>query len=64
MQVKFQFWTSSLSSWRDMFQTAADFAKQLPPGRLINISHSSDRHVGVVTVWYWADDEPAAAGHT
>jgi hypothetical protein len=32
------------------FQVAADFATQLPPDRLINISHTSDRDVGIVAV--------------
>jgi hypothetical protein len=60
MQVKFQFWDSTLDSWKTMFQNAADFASRLPKDRLINISHSSDRNRGVVTVWYWADDETGA----
>jgi hypothetical protein len=63
MQVKFQFWSSSLTPWHEMFQAAADFANELPPNRLINISHSSDQNRGVVTVWYWGDDEPTSAGH-
>ena len=59
MRVKFRFWKSSFDTWNAMFQDAADFASQLPPDRLINISHSSDSNRGVVTVWYWADDETA-----
>lgn len=58
MRVQFRFW-KSLSTWHTIFQTAADFASQLPPNRLINISHTTDGGAGVVTVWYWADDEPA-----
>jgi hypothetical protein len=60
MQVQFKFFQSSFSSWNEMFQEAADFASQLPKDRLINISHSADGNVGVVTVWYWDDGEPAA----
>jgi hypothetical protein len=60
MRVKFKFFKSSFSSWETMFQEAADFASRLPKDRLINISHSADRNVGVVTVWYWGEGEPAA----
>jgi hypothetical protein len=59
MQVKFRFFRG-YSSWATLFQAAADFASQLPKDRLINISHSADRNQGVVTVWYWADDDPVA----
>jgi hypothetical protein len=62
MRVQFKFWKSSFSTWNTIFQTAAEFASQLPPDRLINISHTTDEHAGVVTVWYWADDEPATTG--
>jgi hypothetical protein len=59
MRVKFKFFKSGFSTWDMMFQEAADFASQLPKDRLINISHSADGNVGVVTVWYWGDGEPA-----
>jgi hypothetical protein len=61
MQVKFKFFQSRYSSWTTLFQDAVDFANQLSKDRLINISHSADRNEGVVTVWYWADDETAVA---
>ena len=39
-------------------------ASQLPEDRLINISHSADRNVGVGTVWYWGEGEPATVKTT
>jgi hypothetical protein len=62
MQVKFQVWKSGIQSWETMFRNAANFASQLPKDRLINISHSSERGIGVVAVWYWDDDHDQPAG--
>jgi hypothetical protein len=59
MQVKFEYFRGTFSTWKMLFQDAADFASQLPKDRLISISHSADANQGVVTVWYWADDDPA-----
>lgn len=52
MPVRFKIFQSSLSSWEALFEEAAVFASQLPPDRLISISHSEDANDGVVTVWY------------
>jgi hypothetical protein len=57
MRAKLMFWKSAFSSWETRFQEAADFASQIPADRLISFSHTADRDVGVITVWYWADDE-------
>ena len=51
--VQFRIFKSSINSWEKLFSDAADFANQLPPEALINISHSADNHQGVVTVWFW-----------
>ena len=56
MRVRFKMFKSSMSSWRQMFNDAADFATTLHADRLINISHSADQSQGVVVVWYWGED--------
>ena len=58
MHVEFRTFQSSLISWKELFQQAADFAGTLPTDRLINVSHSCDQSDGVVCVWFWADDAP------
>jgi len=53
MQIKFEVFRSSFSSWDALLTKAADFANSLAPDRFINISHSADSGDGVVVVWYW-----------
>jgi hypothetical protein len=60
MRVRFQTFVSSWSSWDELFAQAATFATEVGPQRLINISHSCDQKQGVVTVWYWGEDEDEA----
>ena len=55
MRVRFKMFKSSMSSWQQMFNEAADFANTFPADRLINISHSADQSQGVVVVWYWGE---------
>lgn len=55
MRVRFKFFRSGLSTWKSLFHDAAEFASQLPPERVISISHSADGGIGVVTVWYWGE---------
>lgn len=43
-----------LSSWDQLFQEAAEFASEIGPDRLINISHSADAGDGVIAIWYWS----------
>ncbi|MEO0476907.1 MAG: hypothetical protein AAF085_13195 [Planctomycetota bacterium] len=50
MQVKFKYFESATKRWADLFKEAADFAQTIDPERLISISHSEDKNVGVVTV--------------
>lgn len=58
MYVRFQnFRGGMMTSWDDLFQKAATFATEVGAQRLISISHSSDNHDGVVTVWYWDAEE-------
>ena len=52
MSVSFEVFRGMLSSWKDLFDQAADFATSLGPSRVLAISHSDDGSDGVVTVWY------------
>jgi hypothetical protein len=52
-EVRFEIFRSGMSSWESLFTEAADFASQIGPEDLINISHSEDSNEGIVTVWYW-----------
>jgi hypothetical protein len=57
MRVRFRIFESTFSSWKALFQEAAEFAETIRPDHLISISHSEDKDTGVVAVWYW-EDEP------
>jgi hypothetical protein len=61
MPVRCKIFRSALSSWETLFEEAAAFASQLPPERLISISHSEDDNEGVVAVWYRVAGERGAA---
>ena len=61
-KVKFEIFRGTFKSWELLFTEAAEFASALGAGRLISISHSEDDNDGVVTVWYWSDEKPAAPG--
>ncbi|HVL12826.1 MAG TPA: hypothetical protein VM529_09680 [Gemmata sp.] len=61
MRVRFKVFRSSFGSWKSLFERAAEFASTLPRDRLISISHSEDRGDGVVTVWYWGDEDETPA---
>ncbi|MCP4900664.1 MAG: hypothetical protein GY906_27185 [bacterium] len=54
-KVTYRMFRSTLKSWDELFDEAAEFASSLGPGRLISISHSEDGNDGVVAVWYWED---------
>ena len=47
----------TLATWDELFARAADFATDIGPERVLNISHSADQGDGVVTVWYWTTEE-------
>jgi hypothetical protein len=53
-KVEFEVFRSTISSWQDLFASAAAFATKVGPERVISISHSADNGEGVVTVWYWS----------
>jgi hypothetical protein len=60
--ARFKMFRSSLTTWESLFAEAAEFASQLGPERLINISHSADGGEGIVTVWYWDGPEWGGVG--
>ena len=60
MRVRFRVFRASFSSWETLFQEAAGFASRIPRERLISISHSEDSNEGVVTVWYWGEEDDHA----
>lgn len=54
MRVAFQIFRSWTKSWETLFREAAEFAASVGRDSLINISHSENHGIGVVTVWYWS----------
>jgi hypothetical protein len=60
-QLAYKFFRGTLATWDELFSDAAQFATEVGPERVVGISHSSDRGDGVVTVWYWAETDKAAA---
>lgn len=53
MRVHAKLFKATLKTWEELFTEAADFAGELAPENLINISHSDHGGTGIVTVWYW-----------
>ena len=62
LEVYHQTFRSSFKSWEALLEDAADWASDIPPDRLISISHSCDRGDGVVVIWYWDDDDEYRRG--
>ena len=56
MRVRWKLFRATFSSWKALFDRAAEFASTIPRDRLISISHSEDKGDGVVTVWYWGEE--------
>jgi len=46
------------TTWEELFRKAAHFANELGPECVLNISHSEDDSIGIVTVWYWEKISP------
>ena len=59
MRVAFQMYRGTFATWHQLFTEAAAFATRVGQERLIGISHSEDQGKGVVTVWFWADENSA-----
>ena len=57
MRVRFKIFSGRFKSGHSLFEQAAAFATAIRPERLIDISHSADHQLGVVTVWYWEGKE-------
>ena len=53
MQVKFQLFRATFSSWNTLCEQAAEFASSKGKDRVINIAMSADHSEGVIAVWYW-----------
>jgi hypothetical protein len=53
MRVQFKTFESQFLTRQKMLQKAAEFATQMGPERLINVTHSEDHHESFITVWYW-----------
>jgi hypothetical protein len=53
MELQYEIFRSSFSSWETLFDEAAAFAMQVGRQNVVNISHSEDKNEGVVVVWYW-----------
>lgn len=60
--VKFEIFSSAISSWEKLFEAAALFATKIGKENVINISHSWGTGDGIVTVWYWAERESNILG--
>ena len=55
-RVTYEIFKSGWLSWDELFKQATEFASELGPERVLNISHSEDQNEGVVVVWYWTLD--------
>jgi len=54
-EVRFEVFRGGVTvSWEELFGAAAAFTGSLPPGSLINRSHSDNHKSGIVVVWYWS----------
>lgn len=54
-ELAYRIFTSSWSSWSELFGQAAAFGTSLGPERVVDVSHSSDQNEGTIAVWYRAD---------
>lgn len=55
-KLHYRVFRSTWTSWDGLFCQATEFANEIGPERVVNISHSEDRGDGVVTVWYWQNE--------
>lgn len=58
-RMAYRYVRGTLATWDELFTQAADIASRIGPERVLNISHSSDKGNGVVTVWYWKTEGEA-----
>ena len=54
--ARVEIFRSAHSSWEELFAKAVQFATEIGPENLINISHSETGNEGVVVVWYWSSE--------
>jgi len=57
MKVKYKLFRGSFASWDELFTEAAEFASQIGPTLVINISHAVAGTDGTVAVWYWSEED-------
>lgn len=55
-KLKFKVFQSGYESWDSLFSQACEFANNVGRENVLNISHSCHNSDGVVTVWYWEDE--------
>ena len=56
-RLAYKFFRSSMASWTELFNQAAQFATEVGREQVLGISHSCDEDDGVVTVWYWTTED-------
>ncbi len=56
MQAKFRVFRGRFRTWQGLFEEAAEFASMIGRERLLNIAHSEENGLGVVTVRSWGED--------
>jgi hypothetical protein len=59
-RLGYKYFRGTLATWDDLFGQAAQFATEIGSECVVGVSHSSDRGDGVVTVWYWTQEDEAA----
>jgi hypothetical protein len=59
-RMSYKVFRGTFATWEALFSEAAEFATYIGPERVISISHSEDDSDGVVTVWFWTDENEAA----
>jgi hypothetical protein len=55
-RVDFRIFRGTFTTWNSLCTEAAEFASEVGPQNLINISQSEDSGDGVLTVWFWTSD--------
>ena len=62
LEVKFEIVRSAVHSWQSLFEQAANVATKIGREKVISISHSADDGDGIVTIWYWTENETNVLG--
>lgn len=54
-KLQYKVFRSGYESWDSLFNKACEFANSIGRENVLNISHSCHNNDGVVTVWYWQE---------